>query len=597
MDSSQQSKQDGNNCGVWVSLAAEAWAQFQQEGAEGHWPTYFANEISKWGATNRQTVNKYRKSLQIRVKANMDAQAARAKDTDDEENQVETLGTPPTNSMENNDEVRGTTNAPTQQTEEIANERRTRTSTRNHMQQENRLDRMQETETENNMQAEQNSKFTQPDLWKWLHKKTENPDQETTHNNDDETGSEQEYTDGEEDNDEQKESERWEKARQETTHATQQTQEKEPAMAEPLREDIGEDRLNLLTWNIRGQSGACLDLAEVIRTKAEYDENAYKVIILTEVNDAHDTVKRKFEDMEYTSIGEQTTTKDPRKGMQEARTRGGVIVMLQDPYSHSHNHHVVPNADLNGYLTHVVLHHPGGTLYHIIAVYNPPDKEEVEMRLKTLEYVTSTVKEIQHKENEHVVIGGDLQASNTRLEGKARQIDKQWDKLTKELGLTDVGPDTNTTLDWAEHRNIDRWLAPTTQKEWYEAGGTRQITNKHMSDRTMVCGTSLKLDRMGTHEPYTEIPGVNNEHKLQTPLSKPDRETLQSILLRTHDLPSTAELGGLAILARSSREAQDMQMNKITINRAGEKVREILKAANDIAAADEQLTKVPVGGT
>ncbi|KAK3287552.1 hypothetical protein CYMTET_4943 [Cymbomonas tetramitiformis] len=526
----------------------------------------------------------------------MDAQAARAHDTDNEENWVETLSTPPTDTGHCRGNEDGTTENWARRTEVENSERGHETNeyARTQMQQNNQ----QGQETQQRQTGSKDTKHTtqkragahtQPDLWRWLHRKVKGPDQAPLQDYNSETGSEQEYTKDEEHDVEQEKSACWEKAVHEFPSYSdkEETQETEIAMAEPLREEIGDDKLNLLTWNMRGQSDACLDLAEVIKP--------YNVIVLTEVKDAHGTVKRKFADIEFTSIGEQTMTKCPREGMQEAGTRGGVIAMLQNPYSHSHNHHVVPNTELNGYLTHVVLHNPGGTLYHILAVYNPPDREEAEMRLKILEYVTNTITEIQNKENEHVVIGGDLQASNTRQENKASTIDTQWEKLMKEMKLTDVGPRTNTTLDWAGHRNIDRWLAPIAQKEWYEAGGTRQITSKHTSDHNMVCATSLSLSKMGTHEPYVEIPRLNDEQKLKTSLNKQDGETLQSIPLRTHDQPSTAEQGGLAILAKNSREAQDMQMTKITINRAGENVREILQAANDRATTDEQLTKIPVG--
>ncbi|KAK3252628.1 hypothetical protein CYMTET_38089 [Cymbomonas tetramitiformis] len=137
MESSQQSAQDGYICGVWVSLAAEAWTQFRQEGAEGHWPTYFANEVSKWGATDRQAVNKYRKSLQIRVKANMDAQAARAVAMDSEDDEVETLSTTLTTS----DRFRETNNTETQQTKVTEANETTQTDNCHHTRQEKRQDR------------------------------------------------------------------------------------------------------------------------------------------------------------------------------------------------------------------------------------------------------------------------------------------------------------------------------------------------------------------------------------------------------------------------------------------------------------------------
>ncbi|KAK3247630.1 hypothetical protein CYMTET_42873 [Cymbomonas tetramitiformis] len=97
----------------------------------------------------------------------MEAQAARAKDTDDEENQMEILDTPPTNNIANKDEGRDKANSPAQQTREATNdEQEVRTNTGHRSQHKDRQDQTHEKETENTTQTTQYPKpaYTQPDL-------------------------------------------------------------------------------------------------------------------------------------------------------------------------------------------------------------------------------------------------------------------------------------------------------------------------------------------------------------------------------------------------------------------------------------------------
>ncbi|KAK3280534.1 hypothetical protein CYMTET_11628 [Cymbomonas tetramitiformis] len=301
--------------------------------------------------------------------------------------------------------------------------------------------------------------------------------------------------------------------------------------------------------------------------------------------------------MQYTAIGTKTEVQMAESTVEQA-VKGGVAILLGNPYSHAHNHHVVPARHLQGYLLHVVLHLPGGVMYHVLGIYNPPGAEEWKTRDKILKYTTNLLRKTEDKTNEHVVIGGDLNASNTSTGKRMPKTDKQWMKLAGELDLHNVGPPVDTTLNWAKNRNIDRWLAPRNKRAQYETGGTTHLTQHHTSDHEMVSLATLRLDSIDTHEPYVDRDPQPGHAKLDTPLNKTHRETLQSVLLRTHDYAGTAELKRITDTATQCREEGNRQVAHATIiDRAGETVLNILTEANKCALHDEELPTTIVGGT
>eukprot|EP00854_Cymbomonas_tetramitiformis_P004709 gene4709-biopygen4646 len=369
-------------------------------------------------------------------------------------------------------------------------------------------------------------------------------------------------------------------------------------LTEPRKTRIGEDRLHMLTWNVAGQSDACLDLAEVVKKRSN-EQLGLHVIVLTEVKHAHDSVMRKFRDLQYTAIGTKTEEKQAESKTEQA-VKGRVVILLSNPYGHAHNHRVVPTQHLEGYLLHVVLHLPGDVMYHVLGIYNPPGAEEWKTRNSgILKYTTNLLRKTAEKQNEHVVIGGDLNAGNSSTGKGITKTGKQWTKLTEELDLHNVGPSVNTTLNWAKNRNIDRWLAPKNKQAQYEMEGSAHLAQHHTSDHEMVSLATLRLDSIGTHEPYVDRNLQPGHIKLDTPLNKTSRETLQSVLLRTHDYASTAELRHITsrVETYGLREEGNKQVAHATIDRAGEAVLDILTKANKCALKDEGLPTTIVGGT
>eukprot|EP00854_Cymbomonas_tetramitiformis_P003192 gene3192-biopygen3141 len=237
-------------------------------------------------------------------------------------------------------------------------------------------------------------------------------------------------------------------------------------------------------------------------------------------------------------------------------------------------------------------------MYHVLGIYNPPGAEEWKTRSKILiKYTTNLLRKTAEKPNEHVVIGGDLNASNTSTGKGVTKTDKQWTKLAEELDLHNVGPPVNTTLNWAKNRNIDRWLAPKNKRAQYETGSSTHLTQHHTSDHEMVSLATLRLDSIDTHEPYVDRDPQPGRVKLDTPLNKANSETLQSVLLRTHDYARTAELRRITEIATQCREEGNRQVVHATIDRAGEPVLDILTRANKCALKDEELPTAVVGGT
>eukprot|EP00854_Cymbomonas_tetramitiformis_P004941 gene4941-biopygen4893 len=113
----------------------------------------------------------------------------------------------------------------------------------------------------------------------------------------------------------------------------------------------------------------------------------------------------------------------------------------------------------------------------------------------------------------------------------------------------------------------------------------------------MVSMATLKLDSVGTHEPYVDHDPRPGHIKLDTPLNKTGRETLQSTLLRTHDYAKTAELRQITEMATQCSEEGNKQVAHATIDRAGEAVLDILTRANKCAIKDKELPTALVGGT
>ncbi|KAK3246381.1 hypothetical protein CYMTET_44081 [Cymbomonas tetramitiformis] len=558
MNVGNQSAQDHYSCGVWVLMATKAWMHYQKACPGGHWPTHFNEAVIKWGTTNRAAVDAYRKSIQQPVKERMTTAEGQRRTQVDSQQATETQR--PNDGPNTNPEVGG--QAP--QTQEGGRKSATK----------------------------------QPGLWRWLHRLAPTtPPSDDGHTFGEQRAPETHPNEGEgEVRDEP--TAQWEKfedTQLEAPEASQDSQEYQPPLTEPIKTDIGEDRLHMLTWNVAGQSDACLDLAEVVR-KRHQNQQSLQVIVLTEVKHAHDSVMRRFRDMQYTAIGTKTEGQKAESTAEHA-VKGGVAILLGNPYSHAHNHHVVPARHLEGYLLHVVLHLPGGVMYHVLGIYNPPGADEWKTRDKILKYTTNLLRKTAEKANEHVVIGGDLNASNTSTGKRVTKTDKQWTKLAEELDLHNVGPPVNTTLNWAENRNIDRWLAPRNKRAQYETGGTTHLTQHHTSDHEMVSLATLRLDSIDTHEPYVDRDPQPGHVKLDTPLNKTRRETLKSVLLRTHDHARTAELKHITEIATQCREEGNRQVAHATIDRAGETVLSILTRANKCALQDDELPTAIVGGT
>ncbi|KAK3252367.1 hypothetical protein CYMTET_38325 [Cymbomonas tetramitiformis] len=558
MNVGNQSAQDHYSCGVWALMATKAWMHFQETCPEGHWPTHFNEAVSKWGTTNRAAVDAYKKSIQHPVKKRITA-AEGQKQTPGDSQQV-TGAREPTDSPNPNPQAE----AQAPRTHEGGHREHTK----------------------------------QQGLWKWLHRLT--PTNQTRDNEQTlgEQGTMETHSDegGEEASDEP--TTQWEKfedTQQEAPETNQDPRKHQPPLTEPKKVDIGEDRLHMLTWNIAGQSDACLDLAEVVR-KRHQNQLGLQVIVLTEVKHAHDSVMRKFRDLQYTAIGTKTEAKEA-DGTTEQPVKGGVAILLSSPYGHAHNHHVVPARYLEGYLLHVVLHLPGEVMYHVLGIYNPPGAEEGNTRDKILKYTANLFRRTAEKPNEHVIVGGDLNASNTSIGKRVTKTDRQWKKLAEELNLHNVGPTINTTLNWAENRNIDRWLAPMDKRAQYEKGSTTHLTQHHTSDHEMVSLATLRLNSIDTHEPYVDQDPHPGQVKLNTPLSKAHRETLQSVLLRTHDYARTAELKGMTEIAAQCRGEGNKQVAHATIDRAGEAVLSILNKANNCALQDGELPTARTGRT
>ncbi|KAK3274381.1 hypothetical protein CYMTET_17430 [Cymbomonas tetramitiformis] len=558
MNVGNQSAQDQYSCGVWVLMAAEAWMHYQKTCPGGHWPTHFNEAVSKWGATDRTAITAYRKSIQLPVKEMITTAEGQSRTQVESQRAAETRR--PADGLNTN--LEAGRQAPQTQ------ERGRKTTTK------------------------------QPGLWEWLHRLAPT----TPPGNDGQTPEEQQaqetHLNEEWEQTQDEPTARWERfvdTRLETPEACQDSREYQTPLTEPTKTDIGKDRLHMLTWNVAGQSDACLDLAEVI-SKRSQNQQSLQVIVLTEVKYAHDSVMRRFRDMQYTAIGTKTEVQKV-EGTAEQAMKGGVAILLGNPYSHAHNHHVVPAKHLEGYLLHVVLHLPGKVMYHVLGIYNPPGAEEGKTRDKILKYTTNLLRKTAGKANEHVVIGGDLNASNTSTGKGMTKTDKQWMKLAEELDLHNVGPPVDTTLNWAKHRNIDRWLAPRNKQAQYEMGDTTHLTRHHTSDHEMVSLATLQLDSIGTHEPYVDRDPQPGHVKLDTPLNKTHRETLQSVLLRTHDYARTAQLKRITETATQCREEDNMQVAHATIDRAGETVLNILTEANKCALQDDELPTATVGGT
>ncbi|KAK3281543.1 hypothetical protein CYMTET_10673 [Cymbomonas tetramitiformis] len=231
-----------------------------------------------------------------------------------------------------------------------------------------------------------------------------------------------------------------------------------PYQTEPKDEEGDrEDGLNILTWNIGGRRDAGYDICHTLEQRKGRQEEDVHVIVLTEVKTAHRDVMHKFRDMGYTAVGTEVVNAVERKRAEQARARGGVVTLLGGPYGHVHNHHVELTPHLEGYLLHTVLHLPDNRFVHVVATYSPPHAEEAGVRNKIQDYIATVRAETSGAENVTMLVGGDLQASNTSDAGSRTAADKSWDKLTRKLNMTDVGPETNTTLEFAQNRNIDRF--------------------------------------------------------------------------------------------------------------------------------------------
>ncbi|KAK3239766.1 hypothetical protein CYMTET_50334 [Cymbomonas tetramitiformis] len=557
MNVGNQSAQDHYSCGVWALMATKAWMHFQETCPEGHWPTHFNEAVSKWGPTNRAAVDAYRKSIQHSVKKRITAA----------EGQQQTPG-----GSQQMTGAREPTDDPNPNPQAEAQPPRTQ-------------------------EGGHRVHTKQQGLWKWLHRLTPMNQARDNEHTRGEQGTMETHSDegGEETSDEP--TAQWEKFEdvQQEALETSDPRKHQPPLTEPKKGEIGEDRLHMLTWNIAGQSDACLDLAEAVR-KRHQNQLGLQVVVLTEVKHAHDSVMRKFRDLQYTAIGTKTEAKEAGSAAGQP-VKGGVAILLSNPYGHAHNHHVVPARHLEGYLLHVVLHLPGEVMYHVLGIYNPPGAEEGKTRDKILKYTANLFRRTAEKPNEHVIVGGDLNASNTSTGKRVTKTDKQWKKLAEELNLHNVGPTVNTTLNWAENRNIDRWLAPKDKRAQYERGSTAHLTQHHTSDHEMVSLTTLRLDSIDTHEPYVDQDPHPGQVKLNTPLSKAHRETLQSVLLRTHDYARTAKLKDMIGIATRCREEGNKQVAHATIDRAGEAVLSILNRANNCALKDEELPTVITGRT
>ncbi|KAK3280533.1 hypothetical protein CYMTET_11627 [Cymbomonas tetramitiformis] len=257
MNVGNQSAQDHYSCGVWALMATKAWMHYQKTCPEGHWPTHYNEAVSKWGTTNRAAVDAYRKSiLQQLVKERMaTAEGQRRAQTD---SQQAAEAQRPSNDPNTNPEVGR--QAP--QTQE----------------------------------GRRKSATKQPGLWKWLHKLVPTtPPSDDGHALEEQRAPETrpDEEEGEVGDEPTTQWEKFESTQPEALGASRDPQDYQPPLTEPVKMDIGEDRLHMLTWNVAGQSDSCLDLAEVISGyypnswSSHKDQRAMTIMSATWIFEAH----------------------------------------------------------------------------------------------------------------------------------------------------------------------------------------------------------------------------------------------------------------------------------------------------------------------
>ncbi|KAK3245213.1 hypothetical protein CYMTET_45209 [Cymbomonas tetramitiformis] len=299
----QQSKNDDHSCGVSVAMACDAWTHFQRSECQESCQAHFQIHMTKWGPTYRATAKAYRMHLQGRVRTHTADHTAT--DVELEGGTCHTKGT---------------------------------------------IDDIQEGATQETSTTPPGPNCArQPDLWGWLLDREQGTPPEAQGQSEEPPNVHVATRPGEahvhtEPTPNGKAADRQEH----TATQTHQDASKSWLSAKPKRLDIiGDDELNLLTWNIAGQKAACVDPTESPRKEANANTGV-QVIVLTEVKAAHDSVLRSFGDMGYTAVGTQAATTGPRKEAREEGARGGVVALLQQPYEYPHNYSAQPTPWLQG---------------------------------------------------------------------------------------------------------------------------------------------------------------------------------------------------------------------------------------------------------
>ncbi|KAK3283602.1 hypothetical protein CYMTET_8690 [Cymbomonas tetramitiformis] len=354
--------------------------------------------------------------------------------------------------------------------------------------------------------------------------------------------------------------------------------------------------LTFLTWNIQGSGYSLYELEEQMqRWKVD-------VAVVTETKSANADIRRHFMNKEWSHIC--TSAPGARGGEKEGeRHTAGLAVILRGEYAKPHNYTEVKVPHLQGVLTHTLLHFPGAKYIHLIGVYYPvegrDDLEEQqgtghrritreELRKGVQEYVQMVTKASTEQPGETVLVCGDLNAT-TGVPKNNR--DREWREVLKQTGLVDVGGDRQTTLNWHQHRNIDRMLSRGEEHPLYSQLTEDELTSLHTSDHKMICATRMDLKAWGTHHPTTQRQERGQEERLKLPLSEEETSTLKRLLDAAYTWAQEEEIREAI---RMIGESTTGRHKRGAIDGAGEVVVRILRSAKAAVMQDANLPKKAV---